>query len=193
MLEHIPHGVGRLLRNMRAGQDRLAIHTPGLAGAGRVALDVTSTAFASEGAIPPRHTADGPATSPPLAWSGVPREAKALALLVEDADSPTPHPLVHAMVCGLGPDEDALEEGALGKPKIATRLADRMGRNSYLRTEYLPPDPPPGHGPHRYAFQVFALDAPLRLPPAPGRGELIEAMQGHVIGAGCLIGTYERP
>ena len=33
-----------------------------------------------------------------------------------------------------------------------------------LSATYLPPDPPPGHGPHRYAFQVFALDTVPRSP-----------------------------
>ncbi|MEO7338654.1 MAG: YbhB/YbcL family Raf kinase inhibitor-like protein, partial [Caldimonas sp.] len=57
-----------------------------------------------------------------------------------------------------------------------------------------PPDPPPGHGVHHYAFQVFALDASA--PPfsdTPGRDEVLEALRDHAIASGCLIGTYERP
>jgi phosphatidylethanolamine-binding protein (PEBP) family uncharacterized protein len=37
----------------------------------------------------------------------------------------------------------------------------RTGRNSFLQTAYLPPDPPTGHEPHLYAFQIFALDRKL--------------------------------
>ena len=67
-----------------------------------------------------------------------------------------------------------------------------MGRNSYLRPSWLPPDPPPGHGPHRYAFEVFALDTAPDVFGAPGRSHIFEIMRGHVLAKGCLIGTYER-
>ena len=67
----------------------------------------------------------------------------------EDADSPTPHPLVHAIAWNL-PGRDAyLPAGALRGP-TAHGDGHALGLNSLLRAEYLPPDPPPGHGPHRY-------------------------------------------
>ncbi len=68
-----------------------------------------------------------------------------------------------------------------------------MGRNSFLRRGWLPPDPPTGHGEHRYAFQLFALDRQAGDPgETPGRDALIEAMAGHVLAAGLLVGTYSR-
>jgi len=67
-----------------------------------------------------------------------------------------------------------------------------LGRNSYLRQAWLPPDPPPGHGIHRYAFQLFALADGEPFKDAPGRHELIEALRKRAIASGCLIGTYTR-
>ena len=61
-----------------------------------------------------------------------------------------------------------------------------------LSATYLPPDPPPGRGPHRYAFQVFALDTVPRFESQPGRTQLLDKIKGHVIAKGLLIGTYER-
>lgn len=41
-------------------------------------------------------------------------------------------------------------------------------------------------------FQLFALDTPLDLTGHPGRAALVEAIDGHVIAAGMLTGTYSR-
>ena len=68
----------------------------------------------------------------------------------------------------------------------------RAGRNSYLQAAWLPPDPPPGHGVHRYAFQVFAL-AGGEFDGTPGRDAVLDAIREHGLASGCLIGTYERP
>lgn len=95
MLEKLPVAVGRALRGVRPGLDELVYDDAGLAGVPEC-LEVESGAFAPEGAIPRVYTADGEGTSPPLAWRGVPEAARALVLLVEDADSPTPQPLVHS-------------------------------------------------------------------------------------------------
>ena len=69
----------------------------------------------------------------------------------------------------------------------------QVGRNSYLQASWLPPDPPPGHGVHRYAFQVFALEAGASFDGEPGREAVLEAIRDHGLASGCLIGTYERP
>jgi len=53
-------------------------------------LKLTSTALAHRGQIPSKYTCDGEDISPPLAWSGVPAEAKSLVLIVDDPDAPDP-------------------------------------------------------------------------------------------------------
>src|SRR5205085_2267962 len=137
-----------------------------------------------------RYTADGEGLSPPLHWSGVPAMATSVVVVVEDADSPTPQPLVHAIAVGLPADEGgALAEGVMGGGGADPSVT--MGRNSFLQSAWLPPDPPPGHGVHRYVFQVFALSAGEPL-DAPGRDALRSALAERAIASGCLIGTYER-
>jgi Raf kinase inhibitor-like YbhB/YbcL family protein len=188
MLEHLPQGVGRVLRGLRSGLDELAWNAP-VAEAAPENMSVTSPAFADGQPIPVRYTQDGPRKlSPPLAWTGAPVEAAAVVLIVEDADSPTPGPIVHAVAWNLRV-ADQIEEGELS-PHDA--YPGRLGWNSLHRLGWLPPDPPPGHGPHRYVFQAFALDRPVQLERTPGRREILAAMKGRVCGRGRMIGTYER-
>lgn len=190
MLEHVPHWLGRALTNVRAGAAKLAVAQNSLGSF--EALDLTSPAFADGGRLPPRFTADGEGVSPPLVWRDPPAGTARLALLVEDADSPTPQPLVHAVVWGLKPDVGQLVEGAITADGDGAGGRD-VGRNSYAREGWLPPDPPTGHGEHRYVFQLFALDNGAADPGSnPGRSALLAAMEGHVLAAGVLTGVYSR-
>ncbi len=192
MLEHVPAWLGKALAGARAGTDALAIARPELGG-GFTPLTLSSPGFADGARLPTRFTADGEGRSPPLTWGSPPDGAAMLALLVEDADAPARRPLVHAIVWGLPAERGALAEGAIAADGHGDAARGDVGRNSFWREGWLPPDPPTGHGEHRYAFQLFALDAGAGDPGAtPGRGAIIEAMAGHVLAAGLLIGTYSR-
>jgi Raf kinase inhibitor-like YbhB/YbcL family protein len=192
VLEILPGAVGHALRDQRAGLDKIAFNQieP---GAGTGALQVTSLAFADHAPIPVDYTADGSGVSPPLQWTGVPPNAHTVLLIVEDADAPTPQPLVHAIVVDLEPQDGSLASGALQSPDHDGTAEVHAGRNSYLRSSWLPPDPPPGHGPHRYVFQVFALAEGEAFSSAPGRAAVLDALRDRVVASGYLIGTYERP
>ncbi len=190
MLERLPESVGEALQNQRAGIEHTVFHR--LAGDPRPAvLKVSSSAFGLGESIPLKYTADGQGLSPPLEWQGIPEAADSVVVIVEDADSPTPHPLVHAIVVNLDVREHSLIEGALNSPDHEG-IGLHTGRNSYLSLAWLPPDPPPGHGVHRYLFQVFALGSGATFSESPGRQELFDAIAAHAIGAGCTLGTYER-
>ncbi|MCC2980904.1 MULTISPECIES: YbhB/YbcL family Raf kinase inhibitor-like protein [unclassified Sphingomonas] len=192
MLEHIPAWLGRSLGNVRAGASKLAIVQPELGGR-FAAIDLSSPAFAQDARLPPRFTADGEGVSPPLVWGALPAGTASLALLVEDADAPAPQPLVHAIVWGMAPDTGRLPEGAIVADGAGMSDTGDVGRNSFLGEGWLPPDPPTGHGEHRYVFQLFALDEGVEDPgQSPGRSALVRAMAGHVLAAGLLIGTYSR-
>ncbi|MDQ7958142.1 MAG: YbhB/YbcL family Raf kinase inhibitor-like protein [Rhodocyclaceae bacterium] len=192
MLEKLPEVVGHVLSGVRAGLDEIAFNTLGLR-AGHGTLQLASLAFADHAPIPARYTADGEGLSPPLSWTGVPAQARSLVLIVEDADSPTPSPLVHAIAVDLEPGDGALAEGALADEGDGGPDAMHVGRNSYLQTAWLPPDPPPGHGVHRYAFQLYALAEGPPFSDTPGRDEVLDAVRERALASGLLIGTYERP
>ncbi|HTV80570.1 MAG TPA: YbhB/YbcL family Raf kinase inhibitor-like protein [Steroidobacteraceae bacterium] len=189
MLEKLPEAVGHALEGQRAGIDKVLINSVHPSAA-LTAIALTSPAFQADSRLPERFTADGDGASPPLNWQNVPPQTAALALIVEDADSPTPEPLVHAIVVDIDPQSTGLTEGEFRTPEDA--VAERLGRNSYLMRGWLPPDPPPGHGVHRYVFQIFALSSGDSLSTVPGRGEIAVAVRERAIGCGALIGTYQR-
>ena len=194
MLEHIPAWLGHAMSGLRAGTDKLAVVQVGVQlGTSFETLDLTSPAFAHEGRMPPRFTTDGEGVSPPLVWSKPPVGTERMVLIVEDADAPTPQPLVHAIIWGLEADAGHLAEGAIVADGEGDAIGRDVGRNSYLREGWLPPDPPSGHGEHRYAFQLFAVGAGAGdVGSTPGRSTVIDAITGHVLAAGLLIGTYSR-
>jgi len=67
-----------------------------------------------------------------------------------------------------------------------------QGRNSRNSIGYFGPQPPVGDPPHRYSFQVLALDTLLDLPLGADRDQVLAAAKGHVIAKGELSGTYQQ-
>ena len=190
MLENLPASLGRALRTARPGLENILFYDPEL-NAAVGSLELSSSEFQNFGEIPLRFTEDGEKISPPIQWAGVPKGTQSLILVIEDADSPTPAPLVHAIVWNLSASARCLEAGAL-RSCVSEGQGLAMGKNSFMSARYLAPDPPPGHGPHRYAFQVFALDSRPDLGSNPGRHRVAEHLTHHVLAKGLMVGTFER-
>lgn len=149
---------------------------------------LVSSAFKAGGTIPRVHTCDGADRSPALSWSGLPEGTRSLALVCDDPDAPV-GTWDHWVLYNIPPDRSGLPEGI----PSADRLPDGSlhGLNSWKRTGYGGPCPPPGK-PHRYFFRLYALDGPLTLPPGSTKRELLQAMKGRVLGQTELMGTYGR-
>ena len=178
---------GRLMKPLRSGERHLAHHRLGLDGLDRI--DVTSPAFADGARIPAAYAgSDG--RSPPLRFAALPESARELVVMCEDPDAPLPRPFVHWIVLGLPPSLDELPEGLPPSPAPLASGA-QQGRNTLRKDGWIGPTPPPGHGVHHYHFEVFALDRRIDVRAPIDRGRLVEAMKGHVIGFGELVGTYE--
>lgn len=191
MLEKLPEVIGQALQGVRAGLDNIVFNTLGMRE-GLGSIELASMAFVDHAPLPQRCTADGEGVSPPLQWSGLPVGTTSLLLIVEDADSPTPNPLVHAIVVDLEPQSGALAEGAIPSQGNEGAAGLHVGRNSALQAAWLPPDPPPGHGVHRYAFQLFALASRPEFSETPGRDEVVDGLREHAVASGLLVGTHER-
>jgi hypothetical protein len=68
----------------------------------------------------------------------------------------------------------------------------RQGRTTAGTWGYYGPRPPAGGGVHNYHFQVFALDTRLTLGDEATREQVVEALRGHVLAFGELVGWYAR-
>jgi Raf kinase inhibitor-like YbhB/YbcL family protein len=148
-----------------------------------MSIAVSSSAFEEGKSIPSKHTCDGADVSPPLTLAGLPAETRALALIMDDPDAPGGD-YVHWVLYGMPAGTTALVEGA---PPAGAR----QGRNDFGKTNYGGPCPPPGK-PHRYYFKVYALDAELTLADGASKKDLLNAMKGHILAEGQLMGTYQR-
>ena len=142
-------------------------------------IKVQSVAFAHNGHIPPKYTCEGDDINFPLEINDVPEEVKSLALIMEDPDAPN-GTFYHWLLWNISPNE-AIAEGNV--PGIS-------GTNSFGKTGYGGPCLPSGS--HRYFIKVFGLDKTLDLPESSSRNELLEAMKGHVVAGGELMGRYQR-
>jgi len=144
-------------------------------------LTVTSDAFQANQAIPSEYTCDGAQQTPPLSWSGVPGEAKSIAILVEDPDAPK-GTFAHWIVTNIPPHETSLSaNGSLPQGAVAAK-------NDKGATGYAAPCPPSGT--HHYHFRVYALDRTI--PQPASRAAFMKEIKGHVLAQGDLVGTYSR-
>lgn len=152
-------------------------------------MKISSTAFTDRGSIPPQYTCEGSGISPALRWEEIPKGTKSLALIVDDPDAPA-GTWVHWLVYNIPPDAKTLPQGVPTLENLPHHVL--QGRNSFHKIGYGAPCPPPGHGPHRYFFRLYALDALLDIRPGIDRRELEEAMKGRILGRAELMGRFER-
>ncbi|GAA1579815.1 MULTISPECIES: YbhB/YbcL family Raf kinase inhibitor-like protein [Kribbella] len=145
-------------------------------------IAVTSPAFRDGGTIPRKYTCDGESLPPPLAWSNIPANARALALVVDDPDAPN-GTFTHWVVLDVEPIAATLAEGGV-LPGV------KQAKNSGGKTGYYPPCPPSGT--HHYRFTVYALSQPTGLLNGAGLSEALKAIDAKTIARGRLTATYSR-
>ena len=189
----MPRPTTHTLRSGLARSAALAL-LAAVAGAPAIAeetMKLTSAAFGDNQSIPKIYTCEGKDVSPPLVWSGVPANAKSLALIVDDPDAPDPAAprmtWVHWVLYNIPVAASGLPEGVASS---ALPKGSLEGLNDWQRTGYGGPCPPIGR--HRYFHKLYALDAVLPDLKKPNKGALEKAMKGHIIAEAQLIGTYEK-
>ena len=145
-------------------------------------MQITSPAFKNQETIPEKYTCQGEGINPTLEISNVPKEAKSLALIVDDPDAPVGL-FTHWAMWGIAPgtqfiDEDSIPDGVLE----GTNSAGVMG--------YTAPCPPAGTGVHHYRFQLFALSQDIDVAEGSDRNTVENAFKDFVIDRAELVGMY---
>ncbi len=147
--------------------------------------------------------------SPPLAWDNVPEGTVSIAVIMDDPDAKLERfvdltePWVHWVIWGIPGDATELAEQVATTTEVLSIGPNaRQGTNDNGNVGYDGPCPPPNittifkrrdgspdattdpNQPHGYMFRVYALDAEIDLPAGSTKYELLEAMDGHILGAG---------
>ncbi len=165
-----------------------AIEAPATQKEVKVTLSLSSTVFKEEERIPVKYTCDGHDISPPLVWGEQPQVTEAFALIVDDPDAPG-GVFTHWVLFNLPANVHQLGEGIPAHERLESGAL--QGENDMGRIGYRGPCPPRGPA-HRYRFTIYALDRSLDLKPGASKKQLLDAMKGHILAQGQLIGTYQR-
>ncbi|MFP5296490.1 MAG: YbhB/YbcL family Raf kinase inhibitor-like protein [Alphaproteobacteria bacterium] len=113
---------------------------------------LTSNDIVDGGVLPDAQVKAKGSTSPHLRWSGAPDRTKSYAVTCYDPDAPTGSGFWHWTVANI---PAGVTELPTGGPVPAGAVE---GRTDYGEPGFGGAAPPPGHGPHRYIFTVFAVD-----------------------------------
>jgi Raf kinase inhibitor-like YbhB/YbcL family protein len=150
-------------------------------------MKLASPAFKHDSDIPSKYTCDGDDVSPPIEWSGVPSEARTLALICDDPDAPKKD-FSHWVLFNIPPKIGALPERVAAQQELAD--GSQQGKNDFGKVGYGGPCPPSGT--HRYRFTLYAVDTKLGIAPASSRKDVEAALEGHVLETAELTGAYTR-
>ena len=148
---------------------------------GNMNMEIKSV-FANMERIPEKYSCDGENINPRLEISNIPKNAKSLALIMHDPDAPREGGFTHWVVWNIPVSKKVIieEDSFLGVE----------GKNGANESGYRGPCPPSGV--HRYFFTFYALDRELSLGGDSTKVVLENAMLGHVISKGELVGVYSR-
>jgi Raf kinase inhibitor-like YbhB/YbcL family protein len=142
-------------------------------------LTINSKAFNTDGDIPKKYSCEGENVNPPFDITGIPEETRSLAVIMEDPDAPG-GTFIHWLCWNISPNKPIAENS---NPGI-------NGENGKGHTGYTGPCPPTGS--HRYYFKIYALDARLDIKAGSHKEALLQAMEGHILAAGEIMGHYQK-
>lgn len=129
-----------------------------------------------EGAmVPDQFRCAGPEASPELSWSGVPAEARSLALVLIDEDDPD---TTYWVVANIDPATTGILAGSVDPGAI-------QATNSQGRVGFAGPCPPEGNT-HEYSLSLYALDQVLELQNGDDGAAMQDAINGAAIEAAAV-------
>ena len=161
-----------------------------------IVMTLSSPAFESGAIIPDKYTAKGatpnmPAPSPALNWIGTPAGTQSYVLIMHDIDvvvGKGTSDNLHWLAFNIPGNATSLPEGV---PTVAQMPDGTVQPKNRNRNGYGGPGAPPGIY-HHYIFELWALDTKLSLDTDVSREQVLQAMDGHVLDKGSLVGRFHR-
>jgi len=121
--------------------------------------------------------------APELNWTNVPAGTKSFAMLMSDYDAPVAGGFHHWIVYNI----------PAGARELEGNHAFTEGTTSFGFMGYGGPCPPPTGETHHYLFLLYATNIAQIGGPGLTFSEVVSAIQGHVLGATSIIGTFHLP
>jgi Raf kinase inhibitor-like YbhB/YbcL family protein len=129
--------------------------------------------------IDAKHATEGGNLPPGLTITGVPADAKELAVIVHDPDAPLPFGFTHWTLYGIPAEDQKLDPASV-----------RIGPHGGGTAGYTGMEPPVGHGRHHYYFWVYALDR--EVDGEPTREEFLKQYADNIIEQNRFVAHYDR-
>ena len=159
-------------------------------------LRLTIPSFSDGATIPLQFTcyaAGGKVISPPLQWTRVPEATRSFVLMATGPENQRRRGHTVAFFWGRWNIPVSARQLAEGQPRgLEHADGSRQMTSDDDIVGYDPPCAPPGAGPIHYQFKLYALDQMLSLPSNATRDAVLQAMDGHIVGASVYYGTLER-
>lgn len=176
-------------------------------------IEITSAAVSSRGRLNKYYTCEGADASPDLAWGGAPDGTQSFVVLMEDPASDEIEGgamWTHWILYSIPPTITSLPEQLPGTATLdngATYGINDYGNAFYSGpcpepTTYVPPQGCQGTGSgcsnkdtipaklRAYHFYIYALDVTIDLAPGATRNQILQEIEGHIIGAGELAPEF---
>ena len=166
------------------------------------ALTLTIPGYPDGGHVPVKFSQAAPGvpvgegTSPAMQWANAPSGTQSFVLHMHDMDvtrNKTSDDQVHWVVWNIPASVTGFPEGV---PK-GSQMADGSYQISATGPMYRGPGAPASGPFHHYVIELYALDSKLDVKPSADafetRGNVIKAIQGHILGKAVYSGLFKRP
>ena len=141
-----------------------------------------------------------PNSSPPLEWTGVP-EGTVSIVLIMDSNQVSGEPWSHWVMWNIPANATGLPEAVATTTQVSSiGPKTTQGLNDDKTIGYFGPCPEPVHVVDtsrskpdlvkKYFFRIYAIDIELDLGPDTAKGQLLKAIDNHILGAGEIKGEF---
>mgnify|MGYP003386202012 CR=1 FL=1 len=147
-------------------------------------MQVTTNAFEDGGIIPIKYTSHGDNVQPNFTITGAPELTTNFAIIFHDIDAAfggATGDVTHWLAWNI--TSTTIPEGSLPADSV-------QGNNIRGQANYMGSGAPYRDRFHHYVFEFYALSDNLELAEGSTREQLLEAMQGKVVGKAGYVGLY---
>lgn len=144
-----------------------------------------SDGFSDKGVIPDSYTCEAGNNTPALKWTNPPAKTKSFVIIFRSLDTPLGK-LYNWIVYNIPKDIKELKAGMKTLPDGAL-----VAQNSFNQPIYRGPCPIDSKL-HRYIIMIYALDTQLQVPEGGEPEEVLEEMEGHILGKAKLRGVFSH-